>query len=226
MSNHNEYAELDWRDGKIPIARRFDDPYFSFENGVAETAHVFFAGNDLPARFTDGFHIAELGFGTGLNLLAALKLWRDTAQQGRLHFTSFEAYPMEAEAMLKAQAAFPELAAISEELAPHWHAGATEFKTDDLHFTLMLGDARETVSNMAQKADAWFLDGFSPAKNPELWEASLLAQVAAQTAPNGTAATYTAAGFVRRALEAGGFDVTRRAGFGRKRHMTIARMPA
>ena len=126
--------------------------------------------------------------------------------------------------MLAAQAAFPALAALSDELAPHWTAGETAFQTDDLVFTLVLGDARKTVSNIAQKADAWFLDGFSPAKNPELWEPALMAQISAQTAPQGTAATYTAAGFVRRALAEAGFDVTRRTGFGRKRHMTTARM--
>lgn len=220
----NQPAELTWREGQVPVSQRFDDPYFSLENGLEETAYVFLDGNDLPARFRDGFHIAELGFGTGLNLLAALALWRESNQSGKLHFTSFEAFPMAPKDMLAAQAAFPALAALSAELAPHWTAGETAFQTDDLVFTLVLGDARKTVSNIAQKADAWFLDGFSPAKNPELWEPTLMAQIAAQTAPQGTAATYTAAGFVRRALAEAGFDVTRRTGFGRKRHMTTARM--
>ncbi|WP_274960682.1 tRNA (5-methylaminomethyl-2-thiouridine)(34)-methyltransferase MnmD [Lentibacter algarum] len=220
----NQPAELTWREGQVPVSQRFDDPYFSLENGLEETAYVFLDGNDLPARFHDGFHIAELGFGTGLNLLAALALWRESNQSGKLHFTSFEAFPMAPKDMLAAQAAFPALAALSAELAPHWTAGETAFQTDDLVFTLVLGDARKTVSNIAQKADAWFLDGFSPAKNPELWEPALMAQIAAQTAPQGTAATYTAAGFVRRALAEAGFDVTRRTGFGRKRHMTTARM--
>ena len=220
----NQPAELTWREGQVPVSQRFDDPYFSLENGLEETAYVFLDWNDLPARFRDGFHIAELGFGTGLNLLAALALWRESNQSGKLHFTSFEAFPMAPKDMLAAQAAFPALAALSDELAPHWTAGETAFQTDDLVFTLVLGDARKTVSNIAQKADAWFLDGFSPAKNPELWEPALMAQIAAQTAPQGTAATYTAAGFVRRALAEAGFDVTRRTGFGRKRHMTTARM--
>ena len=220
----NQPAELTWREGQVPVSQRFDDPYFSLENGLEETSYVFLDGNDLPARFRDGFHIAELGFGTGLNLLAALALWRESNQSGKLHFTSFEAFPMAPKDMLAAQAAFPALAALSAELAPHLTAGKTAFETDDLVFTLILGDARNTVSNMAQKADAWFLDGFSPAKNPELWEPALMTQIAEQTAPQGTAATYTAAGFVRRALAEAGFDVTRRTGFGRKRHMTTARM--
>lgn len=221
----NQPAELTWREGRVPVSQQFDDPYFSLENGLEETAYVFLDGNELPTRFFDGFHIAELGFGTGLNLLATLKLWRETHQSGKLHFTSFEAFPMLAKDMLAAQAAFPTLADLSAELAPHWTAGATSFETDDLCFQLVLGDARKTVSNLARKADAWFLDGFAPAKNPELWEPALMTQIASQTASTGTAATYTAAGFVRRALAEAGFEVTRRAGFGRKRHMTVARMP-
>ena len=132
----NQPAELTWREGQVPVSQRFDDPYFSLENGLEETTYVFLDGNDLPARFRDGFHIAELGFGTGLNLLAALALWRESNQSGKLHFTSFEAFPMAPKDMLAAQAAFPALAALSAELAPHWTAGETAFQTDDLVFTL------------------------------------------------------------------------------------------
>ncbi len=214
---------LDWRDGDVPVSRRFDDPYFSLDNGLAETHHVFLAGNDLPARFKDGFHIAELGFGTGLNLLATLDLWRSHEQSGTLHFTSFEAFPMQADDMIRAQQAFPDLASIAEELAPFWANGAKEITLPDLKFALIEGDARITLASMPIPADAWFLDGFSPAKNPELWEPDLLSLVAQKTAPNGTAATYTAAGHVRRALDAAGLTTTRVPGFGRKRHMTIAR---
>ena len=112
----NQPAELTWREGQVPVSQRFDDPYFSLENGLEETAYVFLDGNDLPARFRDGFHIAELGFGTGLNLLAALALWRESNQSGKLHFTSFEAFPMAPKDMLAAQAAFPALAALSASL--------------------------------------------------------------------------------------------------------------
>lgn len=215
-------AKLDWRGGDVPVSTRFDDPYFSLENGLAETRHVFLSGNDLPARFTDGFHVAELGFGTGLNLLACLQAWRDSGARGVLHYTSFEAFPMAAPDMIRAQAAFAELAGIAAELAPHWRKGAGEVALDDLRFTLVTGDARETLPKWAGRADAWFLDGFSPAKNPELWEDQLMAEVFGHTAPGGTAATYTAAGFVRRGLEAAGFAVTRVPGYGRKRHMTRA----
>ncbi len=213
-------AELEWRNGDVPVSTRFDDPYFSTENGLAETAHVFLAGNELPARFCDGFHIAELGFGTGLNLLAALTAWRRAGVGGVLHYTTFEAFPMQADDMIRAQAAFPDVAEAAESLARRWRAGEARFALPDLQFTLIEGDARRTLPSWPGQVDAWFLDGFSPAKNPELWERPLLAEVGAHTAPGGTATTYTAAGFVRRGLEAAGFRVERAPGFGRKRHMT------
>jgi len=216
-----EHGEgLDWRAGDVPVSRRFDDPYFSLDDGLAETRHVFLSGNGLPERFRDGFHIAELGFGTGLNLLATLALWRESGQPGVLHYTSFEAFPLPAAEMVRAQVAFPALAPLAEELAPHW--GGAEIALPDLRFRLVRGDARDTLPGWNGTADAWFLDGFSPAKNPELWGPSLMAQVFADTAPGGTAATYTAAGAVRRALATAGFEVDRRPGYGRKRHMTRA----
>ncbi|WP_299371338.1 tRNA (5-methylaminomethyl-2-thiouridine)(34)-methyltransferase MnmD [uncultured Tateyamaria sp.] len=215
----DQHAELEWRDSGVPVSTRFDDPYFSLDNGLAETRHVFLDGNDLPARFRDGFHIAELGFGTGLNFLTAWAAWRDAGVAGRFRFTSFEAYPMEPDAMARALAAFPEVAGLA---APFLAAGGGSATFDDAELTVIHGDAREALPGWPGRADAWFLDGFSPAKNPELWGADLMGQVAAHTVPAGTAATYTAAGFVRRGLEDAGFTVTRGPGFGRKRHMTRA----
>ncbi|WP_417206253.1 tRNA (5-methylaminomethyl-2-thiouridine)(34)-methyltransferase MnmD [Antarctobacter sp.] len=218
----DQSAELDWRDG-TPVSTRFDDPYFSLENGLAETRHVFLTGNGLPERYCDGFRIAELGFGTGLNLLAALDLWRQSGQTGTLHFTTFEAYPLTPEQMIRAQEAFPALGPLAQELAPHW--GQRRFALPDLSFEMIEGDARDTLPEWTGTVDAWFLDGFSPAKNPELWNADLMAQVARHMAPGATAATYTAAGHVRRALSAAGLEVTRVPGYGRKRHMTLAANP-
>ncbi len=219
----DDQTPLDWRDGRVPVSTRFDDPYYSLDNGLAETQYVFLAGNGLPDRFKNGFQIAELGFGTGLNLLAALKLWRDSGQIGQMRFTTFELYPLAAADMIRAQAEFPEVADIAAELAPFWEQGATDIDLPDLHFRMITGDARQTLPKWADQADAWFLDGFAPAKNPELWEPDLMAEVGQHTAPDGTAATYSAAGAIRRALEAGGFTVERIPGFGRKRHMTVAR---
>jgi tRNA U34 5-methylaminomethyl-2-thiouridine-forming methyltransferase MnmC len=213
---------LGWR-GPVPVSRRFDDPFFSLGDGLAETRHVFLHGNGLPARFRDGFHIAELGLGTGLNLLATLHLWRGSGQSGTLRYTAFEAYPLAVPAMRRAQSAFPDLAPLAEELAPHWSRHRASLP--DLEFTIVHGDARSTVPAWTGAADAWFLDGFSPARNPELWEPALLTAVARHTAPGGTLATYTAAGHVRRALQAAGLEVTRGPGYGRKRHMTRARKP-
>lgn len=217
------HPDLDWRDGAIPVARAFDDPYFSLSGGLAETRHVFLAGNDLPARFRDGFAIAELGFGTGLNLLASVAAWGD--RPGRFRFTSFEAFPLAAADLSRALAAFPDLAPWSAELAAAWATGARRFALGPADVTVIEGDARATLPAWEGRADAWFLDGFSPAKNPELWGDPLMAAVGAHTAPGGSFATYTAAGHVRRALEAAGFAVTRRPGFGRKRHMTTGCKP-
>ena len=218
-----EKSDLTWRDD-VPVSDRFDDPYYSLENGLAETRHVFLQGNNLPARYKDGFHVAELGFGTGLNLLALLQDWRVNRAQGVLHFTTFEAYPLPPKGMIHAQAAFPELANLSQELAPYW--GKPSFDLPGLRFRMIIGDARETLHQWDGAADAWFLDGFSPAKNPELWQPDLMQAVFDHTAQGGTAATYTAAGFVRRGLETAGFTVTRIPGYGRKRHMTRAEKSA
>lgn len=219
MKGHT--AKLTWRDGTVPVSSMFDDPYFSIADGLEETRHVFLTGNDLPQRFQDGFQIAELGFGTGLNALAAWNCWRESGQAGRLNFTSFEAFPMAQGDMARALDAFPSLAAEAADLLDQWRGTGGQFDLDGMVLTVIEGDARQTLPAWPGVADAWFLDGFSPAKNPELWEAALLAQVAQHTRPGGTFATYSAAGGVRRALEEAGFEVQRAPGFGRKRHMTL-----
>ncbi len=218
----NQHAQLEWRDGVVPVSTRFDDPYFSLDNGLAETRHVFLQGNDLPDRFRDGFHIAELGFGTGLNFLTTWDAWRAAGVKGRLQFTSFEAFPMAPQDMATALAAFPSLAKLAGHLVAAMQSDEDTCRFDDVTLCLMQGDAREMLPKWADAADAWYLDGFSPAKNPELWGADLMQQVAAHTTPHGTAATYTAAGFVRRGLQEAGFTVERVPGYGRKRHMTRA----
>jgi len=217
MASPHQPPSLDWRDERIPVSRRFDDPYFSLAGGLDETRHVFLTGNGLPGRFRDGFRIAELGFGTGLNLLAVLLAHRGP---GHLHYTSFEAYPMPAADIARALEAFPEVAEVAQPFLRQWKTGATVLEFPDLTATILLGDARETLPAWGGKADAWFLDGFSPAKNPELWAPDLMTEVARHTAPGGTFATYTAAGHVRRALAEAGFTVSRAPGFGRKRHMS------
>lgn len=212
---------LTWKDGIVPISDRFDDPYFSMQDGLSEAQHVFLAGNGLPARLIPGFHIAELGFGTGLNLLATrLGCPTDTP----ICYTSFEAYPLTAADMARALAAFPRALAVAQPLLTAWADGRTCFDLGQIRVQVIVGDARQTLPNWDGLADAWFLDGFSPAKNPELWSPALMAEVARHTAASGTFATYSAAGHVRRALDQAGFEVVRRPGHGLKRHMTTGRL--
>lgn len=219
----DQSAELSWRDGSIPVSTRFDDPYFSLENGLSETRHVFLQGNELPARFGPDFHIAELGFGSGLNLLATWQAWDAAGMNTPLTFTSFEAFPMSATEMRRAHEAFPEIAPYAARLSAAWEEDPTLATLDGIHARVILGDARATLKSQSWQVDAWYLDGFSPAKNPELWDAELMMQVGDHTKPMGSCATYTAAGFVRRNLNDAGFEVSRVPGCGRKRHMTIGR---
>jgi tRNA U34 5-methylaminomethyl-2-thiouridine-forming methyltransferase MnmC len=220
----DQQADLEWRDSGVPVSNRFDDPYFSIDNGLEETRHVFLSGNDLPARFQDGFRIAEWGFGTGLGFLTAIEAWIKSGVQGHLHFTSFEAFPMTAPEMARALSAFPELNELAEPLIQLWAEKTQPVQyAPNITLEVKLGDARQTLPEWNDKADAWFLDGFSPAKNPELWAPELMQSVADHTTRTGTAATYTAAGFVRRGLSDAGFQVERIAGYGRKRHMTVAK---
>lgn len=212
-------ADLEWHENGVPVSKRFKDPYFSITDGLAETQHVFLDGNTLPERFRAGFHIAELGFGTGLNLLTAWKAWEDSNTPGRLRFTSFEAFPMAAPDMARALANWPELSPYAGQLVAAW-ADGPNLQTETLDLRVILGDATETLPAWEGKADAWFLDGFSPARNPALWSPDILSAVGAHTAKGGTFATYTAAGHVRRALQDAGFTTERRKGFGQKRHMS------
>lgn len=224
MTDGRRSERVEWRDGATPVSALFDDPYFSLQDGLSETRHVFLAGNGLPARFRDGFRIAELGFGTGLNLLATRMAWGGSGQAGRLLYTSFEAFPMAPADMARALVAFPEVLAVAGPLLQAWTSGARRFDLGPLSVEVIEGDAREALPRWRGQADAWYLDGFSPARNPELWGEALMAEVARHTAPGGTFATYTAAGSVRRGLQAAGFQVERRAGHGRKRHMSCGRL--
>ncbi len=216
-------ASLTWQADGSPRSTRFDDPYFSAQGGLDEALHVFLAGNDLPMRFTEGFHIAETGFGTGLNMLAAWQAWRQSGCPGPLRYTSFEAFPLTPADMRRALALWPELAALATPLLAAWPVKT--LRLPDLHFDLVTGDATTTLPAWQGAADAWFLDGFSPGKNPALWSPEILLAVGRHSAPNGTFATYTAAGHVRRALAAAGFVVKRAKGFGHKRHMSLGKMP-
>lgn len=195
---------------------------------------MFLAGCGLPDawRARRRFTVAELGFGTGLNMLALLGLWaRHRPAGGTLHLFSVEAFPLPADAVARAHAAIPGIdPALSATLLAHWPKGARglhriRFPALGAVLDLMVDDAAEAVANWGGKADAWFLDGFAPSRNPGMWSDALLADVAARTAPGGRAATYSVAGHVRRGLAAGGFTVERMPGFAGKRQRLEARMP-
>ena len=214
--------ELDWTEAGVPVSRRHGDPFYSRRDGLSESRHVFLAGNGLPGRFRPGFTIAELGFGTGLNALAAWQAWDDAGMDGALDFTSFEAAPMAAPDMRRALATWPQedIARRADRLLAVWNGRGGAYDLGSLRLAVIEGDANDTLPDWRGAADAWFLDGFSPARNPDMWSDDLMAAVAAHTRPGGTFATYSAAGHVRRALAAAGFAVERRPGFAGKRHMT------
>lgn len=219
--------DITWHADRVPVSQRFDDPFYSLQDGLAEARHVFLAGNDLPARLRPGFQIAELGFGTGLNLIATALIWaerRPDRAEAPLRYTSFEAYPLTGAAIRQALGAFPEAAPFAPAIADGLETGGGRIDLPGIAAEVIVGDARETVPAWAGRADAWYLDGFSPAKNPELWDPGLLAAVADHTAPGGSFATYSAAGSVRRALAEAGFEVARAPGYGRKRHMSLGRL--
>ena len=189
---------------------------------------MFLSGNGLPKRLashaaagpTAPFRIAELGFGTGLNLMALCL----AAPQARIRYTSFEVFPLATADIARALSAFPETGVVSQPLLAAWANGARSFTLGAIAVQIVIGDARETLPRWPGQADAWFLDGFSPAKNPELWSPDLMREVARHTAPGGSFATYSAAGPVRRGLAGAGFEVTRTRGFGSKRHMATGRL--
>lgn len=174
--------------------------------------------------------VGELGFGTGLNIAALLDLWSRTRPAGAmLHVFTVEGHPITAEEAAKALARWPDLAAVTDPLVAHWPGRARGFHRIELPglsalIDVAVMDAGEALDRWSGRADAWFLDGFSPALNPAMWSEAVLAAVAQRSAPGARAATFTVAGAVRRGLAAAGFDVEKRPGFGRKRERLEARL--
>lgn len=220
---------LTWDADGQPVSALFDDPFCSRTDGAGETRHVFLKGNGLPGAWATSayFSIAELGFGTGLNFLETWAAWRATRPfASQMSFTSFEAYPLSPEQMATALKQWPHLGELAERLLSvlpsEWppHGEERPIRLDrQTQLMIVIGDARETVPQWPGRANAWYLDGFSPAKNPEMWNEDLMQAVHDKTVPGGGFATYTAAGFVRRNLQAAGFKVQTVQGFGTKREM-------
>ncbi|WBU50729.1 bifunctional tRNA (5-methylaminomethyl-2-thiouridine)(34)-methyltransferase MnmD/FAD-dependent 5-carboxymethylaminomethyl-2-thiouridine(34) oxidoreductase MnmC [Kosakonia pseudosacchari] len=231
-------ANLEFNAEGTPVSRDFDDVYFSNDNGLEETRYVFLGGNRLEQRFLDHprplFVVAESGFGTGLNFLTlwqaftAFRAVNPDATLERLHFISFEKFPLTQDDLRKAHAHWPELANWAEQLQAQWplpFAGCHRLLLDGGRVTLDLwfGDINELTDtlddSLNQSVDAWFLDGFAPAKNPDMWTPNLFQAMARLARPGGTLATFTSAGFVRRGLQEAGFTMHKSKGFGRKREM-------
>ena len=226
-------SPLVWRDDGMPLSALYGDVYFSSADGLAETRAVFLEGCGLPAAWVgrDHFTVGELGFGTGLNIAALLDLWRREKVAGqRLHIFSVEAHPITRDEAARALAVWPELGEAAQVLLDHWPGVARGFHRVDLPgfdatFDLAIMDVEQALATWDGAADAWFLDGFSPALNPAMWREEIMAAVAARSASGARAATFTVAGAVRRGLAAAGFQVDKRPGFGRKKERLEARLP-
>jgi len=226
-------SSLDWTEDGRPRSRFFGDVYFSAEDGLAETRAVFLAGCGLPQPWAGRrrFTVGELGFGTGLNIAALLQLWRGTRPDGgQLHIFSVEAHPITADEAARALGRWPELAEVAGLLTARWPGRARGRHRVDLPefaatLDLAVMDVADALDGWQGAADAWFLDGFSPAANPAMWTDEVLGLVAARSAPGARAATFTVAGQVRRGLASAGFAVEKRPGFGRKRERLEARLP-
>lgn len=240
------HAHLSWDTDGQPLSAHFDDVYFSRLDGLAESRYVFLQHNQLPQRFaaladapTSVFTVGETGFGTGLNFLATWQLWREVApKQARLHFISVEKYPLAAADLARALALWPTLEPLTQQLLAAYPAitGPATHRlqlSDNVSLTLIIDDANDAWQTRLPSTDqrwsqpqvpvnAWFLDGFAPAKNPAMWSETLFASIGQLSASGTTAATFSAAGVVKRGLIAAGFEVEKVPGFGHKRHMLSA----
>ncbi len=224
---------LVWDEDGLPRSGLYGDVYYSAEDGLSETRAVFLAGGGLPQAWSGRtrFTVAELGFGTGLNIAALLDLWmRERPAGGHLHIFSVEGHPLSREDAVRALGRWPELSAVTGPLLAGWPRRARGFHRIDLPgmgvtFDLAVMEAVEALSAWSGRADLWFLDGFSPATNPAMWRQEVLDLVAARSAPGARVATFTVAGAVRRGLASAGFAVDKRPGFGRKRERLEARLP-
>ena len=208
-------------------SEQYDDVYFSADDGMAETHHVFLNGNNLPKAWDsrDYFTIAETGFGTGLNFLCAWKLFEETAKpHQKLHFISVEKHPLAKDEIIETLMPWQDdLSSYIKrllELYPLRVPGPHHIRlNDNVTLTLWIGDINDVIPQWTGQVDAWFLDGFTPAKNPDMWAETLFENMARLSHSKTTFATFTAAGDVRRGLEASGFHVQKETGFGRKREM-------
>lgn len=232
-----DLAKVDWDASNSPRAPAFDDVYFSASGAEFETEHVFLKANDLSKRWASlkdsdsTFLIGEIGFGTGLNFIKTLQLWDQTHDKpSKLHYVAFEKHPLALEDMRRAHSNWPHLQPYFEQLLSNYfpfsqvcyRLGLSPNVTLDLHFGDALSRLKTLVLPEKSGIHCWFLDGFSPRLNADLWSAELCQELARLCAHNATLSTYSAAGWVRNNLTSSGFDVSKAAGFAGKRHMLSA----
>lgn len=237
MTDHlssTELAQIQWDNG-LPIATRFNDVYYSRASGIAETRYVFLKHNHLPERFGQlargaTFTVGETGFGTGLNFLCTWQLFLEHAPAGcTLHFISTEKYPLKPDDLGKALSVFDELAPLASRMIAAYQPDTDHLQMEfsdtgrSIKLTVLLGDVLDTLPSLDKSIDAWFLDGFAPAKNPAMWQPALFCTIRDKSHDQTTYATFTAARLVRDALAAAGFSVNKHPGFGRKRDMIAGR---
>ena len=227
-------ALLDASRPEAPVSTAFDDIYFSFDNGLAETHNVFLKACGLPERFEgrDMFTVAELGFGSGLNFLALWKMWKThrPSPNARLHFVSVEGYPLSREQLTEALAQWGELEDEANALIAAWPSRTPgqhiiDFEESGVRLMLCHDQVLPALNNLTLSADCWFLDGFTPSKNPDMWSEAVMQRVYDLSAGGCKVGTFTVAGSVRRALAAAGFEVSKQPGFGRKRERLEAIKP-
>jgi tRNA 5-methylaminomethyl-2-thiouridine biosynthesis bifunctional protein len=234
----SKHAQVHFNESGTPVADHFDDVYFSNDSGIDETQHVFVAGNDLAERWQQWrnptFVIAETGFGTGLNFLVAMRAFNEFKAANpdhplrHLYFITTEKFPLPQQDMQRALEAFPALKAEADALSTLYPMGLEgchrlHFDSHSTTLDLWIGDVHELLpqwhSPVEGLIDAWFLDGFAPSKNPDMWTDALFSQMARLSKTGTTFGTFTAAGIVKRGLAGVGFTIKKRNGFGRKRDM-------
>ena len=234
-----QYTNLIWRNGQ-PYSEMFDDIYYSSNenegiSGESEFNHVFFKNNDLPARWKNSgnFIIAELGLGSGLNCILTIREWlnhlAESKQDKCLHYIAIEKYPLSPDTILELVSRYPELKKYYDELIANYPPAIEGVHSRHLfdnrvvvHYRFM--DAYAALKDECFNVDAWYLDGFAPAKNPEMWSEQLFEKLAQNSHIGTTCSTYTSAGFVKRNMQAAGFSVSKVSGCGKKREILLAEL--
>ena len=226
-------TKIKWENG-VPISEEFDDVYFSKDDGLEESKYVFLQGNRLEERWKNdnsNFTIIETGFGTGLNFFATCLLWEKTRNNNEiLNYISIEKHPLSKEDMIKASSLYPSLIDIFQHFICRYKDTTSSnafinLKNKGITLTLLLEDVNTALPKLKTTADAWFLDGFSPSKNPDMWGANLYKEMRRLSQEGTTFSTFTSAGFVKRGLAENGFIVEKTKGFGRKRDMLTGHFP-